>query len=84
MFELTPFVQDVIASMLAAGAFGVLVYRTVGILRPSAAEPPCTTCGSCAPSKPEGPQASTLVPLSQLRRPHASSEQSRGGIRLIG
>ena len=84
MFELTPFVQDVIASMLAAAAFCVLVYRTVGMLRPDAGEPPCASCGSCAPSTPERQEAATLVPLNRLRRQHGSSEQPRDGIRLIG
>ena len=29
MFDLSPFVQDVIATALATGAFGILVYRTI-------------------------------------------------------
>jgi hypothetical protein len=85
MFELTPFVQDVIATSLAAGAFGILVHRTVGVLRPAAGEPPCTACGACPkPPDVDPGQTATVVPLNNLRRHRSSSEQPSRRIRHIG
>jgi hypothetical protein len=84
MFDLSPFVQDVIATGLAAGAFGILVYRTIGAVLPGAGEPPCTTCSAC-PKPAVGPDDTVnIVPLNNLRRHGGSSEQSPRGIRLIG
>ena len=84
MFELTPFVQDVIATGLALGAFGILVFRTVGAVRPAAGEPPCTTCSACPkPPSPSG-EPVNMVPLNDLRRRGGSSEQPVSRIRLIG
>lgn len=84
MFELSPFVQDVIATGLAAGAFGILVYRTIGAVRPAAGEPPCTTCSACPKPAADAGGAVNIVPLNNLRRHGGSSEQSPRGIRLIG
>jgi hypothetical protein len=84
MFDLTPFVQDVIATALAAGAFGILVYRTIVAIRPAPGEAPCTTCASC-PKPPAGTaETVNVVPLNNLRRQGSSSEQAAPGIRLIG
>lgn len=84
MFDLTPFVQDVIATSLAAGAFGLLVYRTVGLLRPAAGEPPCAACPSCAQPASANEEAGTVVPLNNLRRRTASPEPLDAGMRLKG
>ena len=84
MFDLTPFVQDVIATALATGAFGILVYRTIGAIRPAAGEPPCTTCSACPKPAADAAEPVNLIPLNNLRRQGGSSEQSPHGIRLIG
>jgi len=84
MFDLSPFVQDVIATALATGAFGILVYRTIGAVRPAAGEPPCTTCSACPKPAADPGGAGNIVPLNNLRGRGGSSEQSARGIRLIG
>jgi hypothetical protein len=84
MIDLSWAVQDVIVTALAMAAFGILVYRTVGVIRPAAGEPPCTACGACPRPPTETADPTTVVPLNDLRRRHRSSERSSPGIRLIG
>jgi hypothetical protein len=76
MLDLSPFVQDVIATALATGAFGILVHRTIGAVRPQAGEPPCTTCSACPKPRTDAGQAVNIVPLNNLRRHSGSPEQS--------
>ena len=84
MIDLSPFVQDVIATGLATAAFGVLLYRTVAALRPAAGEAPCTTCSACPKPASEPEAALKVIPVNNLRRHGGSSEQPTPGIRLIG
>ena len=84
MFDSTPFVQDVIATAIATSAFGILVYRTIGAIRPPAGEPPCTTCSACPKPAGDAVEPVNMIPLNNLRRHGGSSEQSPPGIRLIG
>jgi hypothetical protein len=84
MFDLTPLIQDVIATSMAAGAFGILVHRMIGALRPAAGEPPCTTCSACPKPQAQTGEAANVVAISNLRRQLGSPEQPSPGIRLIG
>ena len=84
MFDLTPFVQDVIATSMAAGAFGILVHRLIGALRPAPGEAPCTTCSACPKPSVQADAVVNIVSVNDLRRQRGSSEQPSRGIRLIG
>ena len=84
MFDLSPFVQDVIATSLAAGALGIVLRRTIGAIRPVAGEPPCTACPSCPKPPVATGEAVNVVPLNDLRRRRGLSEQPSSGIRLNG
>lgn len=62
--------QDAIVSSVAAAALVTLVWRTVGLLRPSREESACHACPSCdVPQKELADGAgATVVPMSSLRR----------------
>ena len=84
MIDLSPFVQDVIATSVATLAFGVLLYRTISAVRPAAGEPPCTTCSACPKPASDPETAVNVIPVNNLRRHGGSTEQPAPGIRLIG
>ena len=69
---MTFFVQDVIATAVACGALGLLVRRVLGLVRPSAHEPHCGACPSCAVPRSErsdatGMERSRKIPLTPVR-----------------
>ena len=45
---MTFLLQDVIATLVACGALGLLVRRVAGLVRPLAGEPHCGACPACA------------------------------------
>jgi hypothetical protein len=70
MFMLTPFVQDVIVTALAFGALVLLVWRTVGLIRPAKGDAACAACPNCETARQTAgrPHAETVVPLSSVKR----------------
>jgi hypothetical protein len=64
---MTLLVQDVLVTLLAAGAFALLVQRVAGVVRPRSGPPACGSCASCAP-RPGTGDAEAVVPMVALRR----------------
>jgi hypothetical protein len=68
-------VQDVLVTLLAAGAFALLVQRVARVVRPEAGPPACGSCTSCGP-RPETGAAEAVVPLDALRRRETRSAEA--------
>jgi hypothetical protein len=64
---MTLLVQDVLVTLLAAGAFALLVQRVAGVVRPRSGPPACGSCASCAP-RPGTRADDAVVPVDALRR----------------
>jgi hypothetical protein len=59
--------QDVLVTLLAAGAFALLVQRVARVVGPETGSPACGSCTSCGP-RPEIGAAEAVVPVDALRR----------------
>jgi hypothetical protein len=74
---MTLLLQDVIVTLLSAGALALLVWRVVGVLTPASGSPACGSCSSCAPQPHTQTGGGLIVPVDALRRRGTRSGDAR-------